>query len=144
HNDTRRKSMSGISVREASTTRLGKTGIVVSRLGVGTGSWGKNQIINLFGSTDSPAAEADALKVSLKAGVTLFDTATQYKGGNSERRLGEIANGTAAIVASKYLPRSQFGPRPDSFFPKALGASLKRLKRTSIDLYQIHFPPPFS
>jgi aryl-alcohol dehydrogenase-like predicted oxidoreductase len=71
--------------------------------------------------------------------VTLFDTAEMYSGGASERRLGELARGKPVVIATKFPP-SPFS-RAESL-PKELDASLARLGRSSVDLYQHHFPSP--
>jgi aryl-alcohol dehydrogenase-like predicted oxidoreductase len=69
--------------------------------------------------------------------VTLFDTAEMYSGGASERRLGELARGKQVVLATKFPP-NPFA-RAESL-PTALDASLARLGRSSVDLYQHHFP----
>jgi aryl-alcohol dehydrogenase-like predicted oxidoreductase len=69
--------------------------------------------------------------------VNLFDTAAQYKLGAAERRLGELARGREVLIATKYP--SGFSFRAEDF-PKQLEATLERLGRESIDLYQHHYP----
>jgi aryl-alcohol dehydrogenase-like predicted oxidoreductase len=83
------------------------------------------------------ADEAAAFDASLTAGVTFFDTAAMYSAGGSERRLGELADGKDVVIATKFPP-SPFGRTRD--LPAALDASLSRLKRSFVDLYQHHFP----
>lgn len=125
---------------------LGKTGIVVPRIGVGAMTWGKKVRMTAYGGTNRPEDEEEAFRASLEAGVTLFDTAEMYGSGNSERRLGELARGTKALVATKYAPSVPFMPflpRSSDHLPEALDASLARLGRASVDLYQIHYPVPF-
>jgi aryl-alcohol dehydrogenase-like predicted oxidoreductase len=90
-----------------------------------------------YGGAHGHAEEQNALQVSLAAGANLFDTAAMYSGGASERRLGELAHGRDSIIASKFP--SGFSFRAEGF-PKELEASLARLGRASIDLYQHHFP----
>jgi aryl-alcohol dehydrogenase-like predicted oxidoreductase len=75
--------------------------------------------------------------VSIAAGANLFDTAAFYSGGASERRLGELALGKDALIASKFPSKLSF--RAEELRAE-LEASLARLERTSIDLYQHHFP----
>lgn len=124
---------------------LGKTGLRVPRLGVGVMTWGQPGGLARFhpaktaygGGPESRAEEQHAFEASLKAGVNFYDTAAMYAGGASERRLGELAKGRDVFIASKF-PGSLFF-RSDNF-PKELAASLKRLDRGSIDLYQHHFP----
>jgi aryl-alcohol dehydrogenase-like predicted oxidoreductase len=69
--------------------------------------------------------------------VDLFDTAAMYSGGASERRLGELAEGNQVVIATKFPPGwlSKAAALPD-----ALDQSLARLRRSTIDLYQHHFP----
>jgi aryl-alcohol dehydrogenase-like predicted oxidoreductase len=90
-----------------------------------------------YGGAESAEEEARAFDCSLSVGVTLFDTAAMYSFGASERRLGELARGTAALIATKFPP----GMRATADdMPAALEASLARLQRDTIDLYQHHFP----
>jgi aryl-alcohol dehydrogenase-like predicted oxidoreductase len=90
-----------------------------------------------YGGADGPEEEKRAFEASLAAGVTLFDTAAMYSGGASERRVGELARGQDVLIASKFPGGFSF--RAEGF-PKELDASLARLKRDHIDLYQHHFP----
>jgi aryl-alcohol dehydrogenase-like predicted oxidoreductase len=126
------------------TTALGKTDLQVSRIGVGAMTWGDPSGLARFtpatlayGGAHGFAEEQQALEVSLVAGVTLFDTAAMYSGGASERRLGELARGKPVVLATKFPP-SPFS-RAESL-PKELDASLARLGRSQVDLYQHHFP----
>ena len=69
--------------------------------------------------------------------MDLFDTAAMYSGGASERRVGELAEGKSVVIATKFPP----GWRSTAeAFPDALDQSLVRLRRSTIDLYQHHFP----
>ena len=90
-----------------------------------------------YGGAHGFDEEKRALDASVAAGVTLFDTAEMYSGGASERRLGELARGKDVLLATKFPP-SPFS-RTESM-PKELDASLARLGRNSVDLYQHHFP----
>jgi len=67
----------------------------------------------------------------------LFDTAEMYSNGASEQRLGELARGQDVLLATKFPP-SPFS-RTESL-PQELDASLSRLGRSSVELYQHHFP----
>jgi aryl-alcohol dehydrogenase-like predicted oxidoreductase len=88
-----------------------------------------------YGGAHGYDEEKAALETSLAAGVTLFDTAAMYSSGASERRLGELARDTEAILATKFP--SGFLARAESM-PRDLDASITRLGR--VDLYQHHFP----
>lgn len=123
---------------------LGGSSLRVPRLGLGAMTWGPARgLARLhpaklsYGGAHGHDEERRALEASLEAGVDLFDTAAMYSGGASERRLGELARGTDALIASKFPGRFRF--RVDDF-PDELEASLTRLQRSTIDLYQHHFP----
>jgi aryl-alcohol dehydrogenase-like predicted oxidoreductase len=90
-----------------------------------------------YGGTFGFDDESQAFQASIKSGVTFFDTAAMYSGGASERRLGELAANNDVIIATKF-PAGFFSRTKD--MPKTLNASLKRLGRSSVDLYQHHFP----
>lgn len=123
---------------------LGNSDLQVPRLGVGAMTWGDpsgwarwTPAKLAYGGAHGFEEEKRAFETSLAAGVTLFDTAEMYGAGSSERRVGELARGTGALVATK------FPPNPFSrveTMPQALDGSLKRLERGSIELYQHHFP----
>jgi aryl-alcohol dehydrogenase-like predicted oxidoreductase len=90
-----------------------------------------------YGGAHGFAEETRAFEASVAAGVTFFDTAAMYSAGASERRLGELARGQEVLLATKFPP-SPFS-RTESM-SKALDASLARLGRRTVDLYQHHFP----
>ena len=90
-----------------------------------------------YGGAHGFDEEKRALEASVAAGVNFFDTAEMYSGGASERRLGELARGKDILIATKFPP-NPFS-RTQSM-PKELDASLARLGRDWVDLYQHHFP----
>jgi aryl-alcohol dehydrogenase-like predicted oxidoreductase len=90
-----------------------------------------------YGGAHGSEQEESALEASLNAGVNLVDTAAFYSGGASESRVGEVAQGKDVLIASKFPSGLRF--QADDF-PDQLDASLNRLGRTAIDLYQHHFP----
>ena len=90
-----------------------------------------------YGGAHGYDEEKKALESSLEAGVNLFDTAAMYSGGASERRLGELAQGRDVLIATKFPAGLRF--RVEGL-PNELEASLSRLGRSTIDLYQHHFP----
>lgn len=126
------------------TTTLGRSTLRVPRLGVGAMTWGEpTGLARLspaklaYGGAHSSEEEQRAFEASVAAGVTLFDTAAMYSGGASERRLGELARGKDVVIATKF-PSSPLSRTED--MPHALDASLARLGRSWVDLYQHHFP----
>jgi aryl-alcohol dehydrogenase-like predicted oxidoreductase len=96
-----------------------------------------NPARNAYGPTSSIEDQREALEVSIAAGVNLVDTAAMYGKGASELRVGQLAEGKDVLVATKF---------PFGFFsragslPTTLDASLARLRRSRVDLYQVHFP----
>jgi aryl-alcohol dehydrogenase-like predicted oxidoreductase len=134
------------SVTMAETVTLGRTEVRVPRLGLGVMIWGEASGAQRFmpakssyGGTN-PADERAAFDASLEAEINFFDTAAMYSAGGSERRLGELADGKDVVIATKFPP-TPFGRVPD--LPAALNVSLTNLRRSTIDLYQHHFPSPF-
>jgi aryl-alcohol dehydrogenase-like predicted oxidoreductase len=127
-------------------TYLGKSSLRVPRMGAGAMTWGDPKGLarlhpakTAYGGAHGFEEEKRALEVSIEAGVNLFDSAAMYSGGASELRLGELARGKDALIATKF-PGSFFFKAED--LPKQLDASLARLGCDSIDLYQHHFPAP--
>ena len=127
--------------------RLGRSGLRVSALGLGTARMAGLGWRHGAETAVSPEARRDALRQVQEAvdlGVTLFDTADNYGEGESERILGEALRGRAGVVVV-----TKFGedPVPDRDDPWALDAetvgrtceaSLRRLGVECIDLYLLH------
>jgi aryl-alcohol dehydrogenase-like predicted oxidoreductase len=124
--------------------QLGRSGVDVPRLGVGAMTWGNPSGRSrwgpaklAYGGPVGPEEEGRAFQASLSASVDLFDTAAMYSGGASERRLGELAEGSSVVIATKFPPG--WFSKADAL-PEALDQSLARLRRGAVDLYQHHFP----
>ncbi len=127
--------------------RLGRTGLKVSRIGLGMMSYGSNR----FQSWVLPSAEGERfVKLALDRGVNFFDTSDFYSLGQSEACLGRAAAKLTArsnvVIATKVgMP---VGPRPSDrglsrkHIMTAIDASLRRLKTDYVDLYQLHNPDP--
>lgn len=114
---------------------LGRSGLKVSVLGLGT---------NSFGSRADTKTSIDILHAALDAGVTLIDTANGYSKGRSEEIIGEALAGRRleAVVATKAgLPQGE-GPYNRGASRRHLTAqleqSLRRLKTDYIDLFYVH------
>ena len=116
---------------------LGNSGLRVSRLGLGTMTWGRD--------TDEHEA-ADQLKTFLDAGGNLIDTAAMYGDGDSERVvggfIGSLANREDLIIATKAGISINSGERSvnnsRSNLLSDLYKSIARLGVEYIDLWQIH------
>ena len=86
----------------------------------------------------------EAWNASIDAGVTLFDTAEVYGGGESERIIGELLaadpdRAASVVVATKFMP-SPWKLQVEKSLLASLRASLERLGLPAVDLYQIHGP----
>src|SRR4051794_30973993 len=126
-------------------TRLGTTGLEVSRICLGCMSYGEPD----RGNHTWTLGEDDArphIKRAIELGITFFDTANVYSHGSSEeivgRALRDFANRDEIVLATKVQGRMSPGPNGAGLSRKAiftqLDASLSRLGTDYIDLYQIH------
>jgi aryl-alcohol dehydrogenase-like predicted oxidoreductase len=113
-------------------TVLGRTGIVVTRLCVGT--WQAHGW-----STSNDEMFKRTLTHALDRGINFIDTAPAYGEGHSERLVGDVIAGRrdSVVVATKFHHTQS---RPDQI-EAALQASLRNLRTDYIDLYQQHWPP---
>src|SRR5215469_18778413 len=118
--------------RSGSERPLGRSGISVPALGVGTNRW-------TAGGPDQ-ARFMDTLAAALDAGTGFFDTAELYSLGRSEMALGQAArqDGRPVLLASKFAPLPHRVTTAQ--FASALDRTLERLGRDSLDLYYLHFP----
>ncbi|MET9431939.1 MULTISPECIES: aldo/keto reductase [unclassified Streptomyces] len=119
---------------------LGRTGLRVSRIGLGTLTWGRD--------TDEHDA-ADQLKLFWEAGGTLIDTADVYGGGEAEYLLGQLVERLVPRRDLVIATKAGSVPDPDRRFDgsrghllAALDASLARLGTDYVDLWQIHAYDP--
>lgn len=121
------------------------TDIAVQPLGVGTWAWGDSSTWGMGGYDQdlTLATIREAWDASLDAGVTLFDTAEVYGGGESERIIGgflrDDPRADQAVIATKFMP-SPWKLNVGRALDAALRASLDRLGRGSVELYQVHGP----
>ncbi|PTW63121.1 aryl-alcohol dehydrogenase-like predicted oxidoreductase [Breoghania corrubedonensis] len=125
-------------------TQLGHTGTFVSRLCLGTMTFGGTlEGTGGIGGLDRMAA-GEILGSALNAGINFIDTADVYSGGQSEELLGDLlgARRKDVVLATKANARVGAGPNDVGLsrihIMDALEGSLKRLKTDYIDLYQIH------
>jgi aryl-alcohol dehydrogenase-like predicted oxidoreductase len=108
---------------------LGRSGLDVPALGVGTNRWGRGRSADQL---------APVFSAALDAGANLFDTAEVYLG--SENTIGACLrrDPRRALVVTKFAPYpTRLSARS---FHKALEGSLARLGMDAVDLYLIHFP----
>ena len=102
---------------------------------------------NNFGWKIDEAASREVVHAALDAGVTHFDTAELYGGGQSEAFLGRLlgARRDGVVLATKFGYRGGSDPTgqaaPDAVRAACEG-SLRRLQTDRIDLYYLHRPDP--
>ena len=126
-------------------TKLGRTGLDVSRLCLGCMSYGEPDRGN-HPWTLGDAASRPFLKKALDVGINFFDTANVYSAGTSEEIVGRALLGYArrgeVVIATKVHGRMHKGPNGAGLSRKSIlaeiDASLKRLGTDHVDLYQIH------
>jgi len=127
------------------TTRLGRTGLEVSRLCLGCMSYG-DPARGAHPWTLGEAESRPFLKRALDLGINFFDTANVYSDGSSEEIVGrallDYARRDEVVIATKVHGRMRPGPNGAGLSRKAIlaeiDASLKRLGTDHVDLYQIH------
>jgi aryl-alcohol dehydrogenase-like predicted oxidoreductase len=125
--------------------QLGRSGLQVSTLTLGTMTFGGAGQFQKVGATDVAGA-ARQLDLCIDAGVNFVDTANIYSRGLSEEILGEVLDGgrrrEKVLVATKV--RFRMGDRPNDaglsrhHIMAECEASLRRLRASHIDLYQMH------
>jgi len=115
---------------------LGRSGLAVSRLALGTMTWGRD--------TDPDEAAAQ-LKYYLEAGGTLIDTADVYGDGDAESVIGSLLD--QLVPRDEVLIATKAGLTPGGWrrrdgsrghLLRTLDASLRRLGTDYVDLWQVH------
>lgn len=125
---------------------LGRTGLYVSELCLGTMTFGGKGFWEVIGKLSASETEV-FIGTALDAGVNFIDTADVYSEGESEKHVGAALASLGRprdqiIVATKV--RGRTGPGPNEVglsrghIMSSVDASLRRLKLEYIDLYQIH------
>jgi aryl-alcohol dehydrogenase (NADP+) len=122
---------------------LGNTGLKVSRLCLGTMTYGTPAWREWVLSEEQ---SRPFIRRALELGITFFDTADMYSRGVSEevvgRALRDFARREAVVIATKAFYPMGDGPNEGGLSRKhlfhAIDASLRRLGVDYVDLYQIH------
>jgi aryl-alcohol dehydrogenase-like predicted oxidoreductase len=123
--------------------QLGRSGLRISRLTLGTMTFGGRGQFRDVGQTDVDGARRQ-IDMALDAGVNLIDTADVYSEGAAEEILGRALNGRRDQVLIATKARFPVGPGPNDagssrhHLIEACEASLRRLQTDHIDLYQVH------
>jgi aryl-alcohol dehydrogenase-like predicted oxidoreductase len=121
---------------------VGRSGLVVSRLALGTMTWGR----------DTPEDDAAAqLRLYTDAGGTALDTADNYGDGESERVIGRLVADLlpreSVVIATKAVspawPGAMGRGASRGHLLAALDRSLERLQTPYVDLWQLHAFDPY-
>jgi aryl-alcohol dehydrogenase-like predicted oxidoreductase len=122
---------------------LGRSGLKISNLTLGTMTFGGQGFFAKAGSSDVKEARR-LIDVFRDAGGNILDTANAYSNGISEEIIGEALDGKRQDLLVATKARFPMGDGPNDrglsrqHLIAACEASLKRLKRGHIDLYQVH------
>ena len=128
--------------------RLGNSDMEITRIGIGAWAMGGGGWAFSWGPQDDDASIA-AILTALDAGINWIDTAAVYGLGHSEEVVARALEGRSpqpyvfTKCARIWNEKREIGKslKADSI-RRELEASLRRLKRDVIDLYQIHWPEP--
>lgn len=120
---------------------LGKTGIKVSEISLGT--W---QVGGKWGAPFSHETADEILNTAVDNGVNFIDTADVYGGGESEKAVGRLVRSRSEKLYIATKCGRQISPHiNENYTPKILReyveASLKNMGLERIDLIQLHCPP---
>jgi len=132
---------------------LGKTGVAVSRIGLGCGGFGGvGSAPAFFGRGESQEQARDIMDAAWEMGITLFDTADAYGGGRSETAIGAWLRSKGSqtrerLVLTTKVFHSVVGDPADRGLDRdrilrQIEGSLARLGVDKVDLYMIHEPDP--
>jgi aryl-alcohol dehydrogenase-like predicted oxidoreductase len=123
--------------------QLGRSGLRISVLTMGTMTFGGSGPFANVGSTDVDEARRQ-VDMCLDAGINLIDTADVYSDGQSEEILGQVLHGRRdrVLVATKVRMPMGTGPNDAGLshhhIVSGCEGSLRRLGTDHIDLYQVH------
>ena len=115
---------------------MGRTGVAVSVLGFGCGAVGGLMV------RGTPGDQERAVALAAERGVNYFDTAAMYGNGESEKNLGRalaVLRPDVLIASKTRVDPALRGRIREAIFASA-DASLQRLRRDRIDVFQLHTP----
>ncbi|GAA2631754.1 aldo/keto reductase [Paractinoplanes durhamensis] len=127
-------------------TRLGSSGLKISRVTLGCMSFGAPDRGNNHQWTLTDETAEPVFRQAVESGVTFWDTANVYSDGTSEEIVGrairKYTDRDAIVLATKVYFKFHDGPGGSGLSRKAIleqiDASLSRLGTDYVDLYQIH------
>lgn len=118
---------------------LGKSGLKVSEIGLGS---------NTFGGLLDEQQSVSVIRHAMELGINFIDTANVYNRGRSEEYIGKAVKGkrSEVIIGTKFSGSVGEGPNDAGasryHIIKAVDASLKNLNTDYIDLLYLHWPDP--
>jgi aryl-alcohol dehydrogenase-like predicted oxidoreductase len=113
--------------------KFGRTGLDISVLTFGCGAVGGLM------TRGAPADQERAVARAIEAGVNLFDTAAAYGDGASELNVGRVfASLKPDVILSTKVRVPAERPDTGAAIAASLDASLKRLRRDHVDVFQLH------
>lgn len=125
--------------------QLGASGLKVPVLSFGAGTFGgNNEFFKAWGASDDSNAARRIVDICIDNGITLFDTANAYSGGQSEEMLGKAIGDRRDKVMISTKAFFPHGDGPNDMgssryhLTRALNDSLKRLNTDYIDIYHMH------
>ena len=115
----------------------------MAKIALGTWAWGAGAFggDTVFGSNTDARNLKPVFDAAMKAGLSLWDTATVYGMGESERILGQLAkdyNRADVQISTKFTP--QIAEVFENSVEKMADASIERMGCNYIDIYWIHNP----
>ena len=113
---------------------LGRTGVKLSVLGFGCGAVGGLMV------RGAPADQERAVAIAVERGINYFDTAAAYGNGASETNVGRVLKllKPKIFLGTKFTVLPKDHGRIAAAITASLEASLHRLGRDSVDLFQLH------
>ncbi len=118
--------------------RLGRTGLVVSEIGLGGGGIG-----HVWGETTAEEIAA-TITLAIDEGINFYDVAPSYGAGAAERHLGRAlleapeGRGQHMLVATKISLNADDLADIPAALERGIHESLERLRRERVDLFQLH------
>ncbi|AWB46437.1 oxidoreductase [Paenibacillus sp. CAA11] len=126
------------------TTRLGRTDLLIGRIGLGTNAVGGH---NIYPNLNEETGK-EVVRTAMANGINFLDTAFFYGPERSEQLIGEVlkekGNRKDIVIATKGAHKFVDGKvvfdNSPAFLKESVEGSLKRLQTDYIDLFYIHFP----
>ena len=122
---------------------LGRSGLRISMLSLGTMTFGGKDTFGALGSTDVSGARRQ-IGMAMDAGVNCVDTANMYSAGVAEEILGEAIEGRRdqLVISTKVRMPAGDGPNDAGLsrhhIIRQLEGSLQRLRTDYVDIYHVH------